>query len=200
MDDNPRRRDPERTRQALLAAALAEFAAKGRAGARVDAIAHRAGVNKQLISHHFGGKDGLYRALVAHWLEQEAGFASPDLPLAELVAAYVHDSVEHREIQRLMLRESLEDVDEPAAGTGAAELADMRRRQQQGELADDFDPAFVLLILQAAAGAGVMFPADVRRLTGLDPASPEFAARHAEQLKLLVAHLAPRVPDAAPEG
>jgi len=59
-----RRRDPERTRAALLDAALQEFAAKGRAGARVSEIAARAGVDKQLISYYFGGKDGLLEALV----------------------------------------------------------------------------------------------------------------------------------------
>lgn len=56
------RRDPEATRRALLAAAIAEFADKGLAGARVDEIAQRAGVNKQLVYHHFGNKEDLFRA------------------------------------------------------------------------------------------------------------------------------------------
>jgi TetR/AcrR family transcriptional regulator len=192
MDDKPRRRDPERTRRALLDAALAEFSSKGLAGARVDAIAARAGVNKQLISHHFGGKGALYRALVERWMAQEAEFARPEQPLSEVVAGYVRDSVEHRAMHRLMLRESLEDAGEPDAGVGDVELADMRRRQERGEVARDLDPAFVLLVLQAATSVGVVFPADVRRLTALDPASPEFAARHAEQLERLLAHLGAR--------
>ena len=54
-----RQRNPERSRERILAAALGEFAAKGFAGARVADIARRAGLNKQLISHHFGGKVGL---------------------------------------------------------------------------------------------------------------------------------------------
>jgi len=45
----------------LLAAARAEFAARGLEGARVDEIARRAGVNKQLVYHYFGAKDDLYR-------------------------------------------------------------------------------------------------------------------------------------------
>jgi TetR/AcrR family transcriptional regulator len=59
--DRRSRRDPQGTRRALLDAAIAEFAAKGRAGARVDEIARRAGVNKQLVYHYFGNKDDLFR-------------------------------------------------------------------------------------------------------------------------------------------
>jgi len=47
----------------LLEAALDVFSARGFAGGRVQEIADRAGVNAQLISYYFGGKEGLYRAL-----------------------------------------------------------------------------------------------------------------------------------------
>ncbi len=49
-------------RDAILGAARHEFAAKGLTGARVDRIAERAGVNKQLLYYYFGNKDALYRA------------------------------------------------------------------------------------------------------------------------------------------
>ena len=58
----PRRRDPDRTREAILIAAQHEFAAKGLSGGRVDAIARRARANKRMIYHYFGSKDGLYLA------------------------------------------------------------------------------------------------------------------------------------------
>jgi AcrR family transcriptional regulator len=57
-------RDPERTRGAILAAATQEFTANGLTGARVDAIAQRARVNKRMIYHYFGDKDGLYLAVL----------------------------------------------------------------------------------------------------------------------------------------
>lgn len=57
-------RDPGRTRAAILNAATQEFAAKGLTGARVDAIAKRARVNKRMIYHYFGDKDGLYLAVL----------------------------------------------------------------------------------------------------------------------------------------
>jgi len=55
-------RDPERTRAAILAAATAEFSLKGLDGARVDQIARRSAVNKRMIYHYFGDKEGLYLA------------------------------------------------------------------------------------------------------------------------------------------
>ena len=65
-----RRRDPAATRGKLLKAARREFARSGLAGARVDEIAARAGVNKQLVYHYFGDKDALYLA-VLEWVYEE---------------------------------------------------------------------------------------------------------------------------------
>jgi TetR/AcrR family transcriptional regulator len=53
---------PEESRQSILKAALAEFATQGIAGARTDAIAEAAGVNKALLYYYFEDKEGLYRA------------------------------------------------------------------------------------------------------------------------------------------
>src|ERR1700752_1441647 len=58
------RRDPAATRGKLLVAARRELGSRGLAGARVDEIAARAGVNKQLVYHYFGDKDGLYLAVL----------------------------------------------------------------------------------------------------------------------------------------
>lgn len=54
-------RDPDATRQRILAAAKAEFARKGLGGARVDDIAARARVNKRMLYHYFGNKEDLFR-------------------------------------------------------------------------------------------------------------------------------------------
>ena len=184
-----RRRDPERTKEALLDAARVEFADKGFAGARVSEIALRAGVNKQLISYYFDGKEGLYRALVEQWLEREREFAPQTLPLPDLVASYVQNTVDEREMARIFVRDSLNDAYVPDHASGE-DLANMERRQEDGEIADEIDPAFLFLALQGMASAGVAFPADARNLTGLDPASPEFAEAYGEQLRRIVARLA----------
>lgn len=57
-------RDAERTRAAVLAAAMKEFAESGYGGARIDKVAERAGVNKQLIYYYFGSKEDLYVAVL----------------------------------------------------------------------------------------------------------------------------------------
>ena len=50
------------TRQRILDAAAREFAANGLAGARTEAIAAAAGVNKALLYYYFDSKDTLYLA------------------------------------------------------------------------------------------------------------------------------------------
>jgi len=52
------------TRERVFAAASAEFAARGFAGANVDRIARAAGVNKAMIYYHFKSKAALYREIV----------------------------------------------------------------------------------------------------------------------------------------
>ena len=58
------RGQPERSRAAILAAAVREFAREGVAGARTDAIARSAGVNKALLYYYFKDKEGLYGAVL----------------------------------------------------------------------------------------------------------------------------------------
>src|SRR5438105_1548657 len=79
----PQRRDPVATRKKLLTAARREFASSGLAGARVDEIAARAGVNKQLVYHYFGDKDALYLA-VLEWVYEEIRAKEHELNLEGL--------------------------------------------------------------------------------------------------------------------
>src|SRR5579884_2300058 len=59
------------SRDAILAAALAEFAQQGVAGARTDAIAKAAGVNKALLYYYFKDKEGLYGAVVGSVFQKQ---------------------------------------------------------------------------------------------------------------------------------
>jgi TetR/AcrR family transcriptional regulator len=58
------RGQPEESRAAILKAAVAEFAEHGIAGARTDAIARAAHVNKALLYYYFKDKDALYDAVL----------------------------------------------------------------------------------------------------------------------------------------
>jgi AcrR family transcriptional regulator len=58
------RRDPEKNRERILAAALDEFSRFGLGGARVDRIAARAGANKRMLYYYFGNKEDLFLAVL----------------------------------------------------------------------------------------------------------------------------------------
>ena len=80
----------EQTRQYLLDAAAAVFAARGFHAASIDEIAEAAGYTKGAVYSHFGGKDGLFRALVQQrqeaMLERFFAAGSEEAPTARLEA------------------------------------------------------------------------------------------------------------------
>ncbi|PPK67616.1 TetR family transcriptional regulator [Actinokineospora auranticolor] len=65
MAKTGRRPGPTRTREAILAAARAEFAARGYPGATIRGIAAAAGVNPALVHHFFGTKEQVFVAALA---------------------------------------------------------------------------------------------------------------------------------------
>jgi AcrR family transcriptional regulator len=65
----PRKKQPEKTRRALLAAAGAEFARHGYAGSGLGAIVERAELTKGALFHHFTDK----RAMAVAWIDDLLG-------------------------------------------------------------------------------------------------------------------------------
>jgi len=108
------RRNPEATRASILAAGRIEFAAKGLDGARVDQIAKRAKVNKQLVYYYFGSKDDLYKAALeatyAEIREREGELELGSLPPREAMIRLIDFSLEylneHREFIRMLADEN----------------------------------------------------------------------------------------------
>jgi TetR/AcrR family transcriptional regulator len=86
------RRQPVESRAAILNAAVQEFAREGVAGARTDAIAHSAGVNKALLYYYFKDKEGLYEAVLNRVFggltERVFEILARDLPPGEKILAY----------------------------------------------------------------------------------------------------------------
>ena len=78
-----RKRDAIQTQERILQAAQTEFARKGYDGARVDAIAERAKVSKNLLYHHFGSKEDLYVRILERTYETLRR-RQGDVPLAGL--------------------------------------------------------------------------------------------------------------------
>src|SRR5713101_9389483 len=83
---------PEESRAAILQAAVGEFSRESVAGARTDAIARSARVNKALLYYYFKDKESLYGAV----LDQVFGgllacvgeVLSRDLPPRQKIIAY----------------------------------------------------------------------------------------------------------------
>lgn len=64
VTDEPSMTDAERSKEDILAIATEEFAVNGLSGARVDQIAERTRTSKRMIYYYFGGKEGLYEAVL----------------------------------------------------------------------------------------------------------------------------------------
>jgi AcrR family transcriptional regulator len=186
-----RQRDADRSRERILDAALVEFGEHGYAGARIQAISRRAGVNQQLISYYFGGKEGLYRALTERWRAMSGTLNADGAPLAEVVAAFTHVGDAQRYWVRLLIWQALEgNQEEGGSEYRRAMVEDLRRRQADGEIAADLDPGFLQLALFGAAIAPTLLSGFAEDFTGLPVESPEFVERYREQLRRIVAHLA----------
>ncbi|MDX3230440.1 TetR/AcrR family transcriptional regulator [Streptomyces sp. ME19-01-6] len=194
-----RQRDAERTKERILEAAMEEFSAKGPAGARLSAIARRAGVNQQLISYYFDGKDGLYREMGKQWRAHEAEAFPDDMPVAEMLKGYVRASVGHHRGGRLLAWDGLADTGpddedpEEARERNARlqqEVEAIRARQRAGELDDSIDPAALMLITFGAGNALAVYPHIARGLFGTDASSPELVERYADEVARLFARLA----------
>ncbi|MFF3260405.1 TetR family transcriptional regulator [Streptomyces sp. NPDC002932] len=113
--------DSKATRERILAAAAAEFAQHGVAGARVDRIATEAKANKRAIYEYFGDKNKLFANVLERLMADLAQAVPPgdeeDLPAyAERLFDY-HRA--HPEALRLLMWEALELGDQPVPGEEA---------------------------------------------------------------------------------
>ncbi|WP_158879437.1 TetR/AcrR family transcriptional regulator [Amycolatopsis anabasis] len=187
-----RQRDPERTRKLILDAAAAEFAAHGFAGARVSAIAARAGVNQQLISYYFDSKEGLYRAISEGWRERQSELVTPGTPLPEQIRRYALEALHNPEGVRMLAWGGLEysgpetDPDHaPRADRMQDSIDEIRALQVAGRLPDEVDPACLTIMLMAAAMATTTLPHVIEGVCRVDPGSPEFLRHYADQVALL---------------
>ena len=108
------KRSAER-RDAILAAALDEFAARGFAATRLDDVARRAGVAKGTIYLHFADKETLFQELIRMELSPVVGalenVSHADVPLrqvtGQLIEVFVREILETRrkDVIRLVITE-----------------------------------------------------------------------------------------------
>ena len=192
------------TRSRVLAAARAEFADKGIAGARVDAIAQRAGANKQALYYYFDSKDKLFReilrqrALESDDLLREWQWLEPGH--LEFIAGQEGQSVYYppgpETDIRLLMWEALEyredwpiDEEDPRYAHHQGWIERIQQQQELGELAPELDPVQLLLLELALIVFPVAFPQVTRFASGMSPTDPEFIAARAQFLRDLVQRL-----------
>jgi AcrR family transcriptional regulator len=190
-----RLRDAERTRAELLEVATEVFSEQGYSGARVDEIAERTRTTKRMIYYYFGGKEGLYLAVLEaayrRIREAEQGLHADHLApvdavrrIAELTFDHHHDhpgfirlvSVENiHNGQHLRKVESLRDL-----GTPAASLLDdvLARGRASGELRGDVDAVDVHMLISSYCVFQVANAATFGFLFGRDMLAPDVRERH----------------------
>lgn len=191
-------RDAERTRGKIMAAAREEFAAHGLAGARIEAIAKRAGIAKQLIYHYFSGKEALFEATLESKYRQHRA-----APPGEGPGALLRHRFEAASKDPIWMRFlTWEAAEHPQSGRIVAE--DVRReaiarqadlvaaRQASGELPADLDPNLLQLAIYALAIYPLAFGQVTRMIAGRSPEDPQFQADWAAFLTELGVRLAPK--------
>jgi AcrR family transcriptional regulator len=175
-------------REAILAAALEEFASSGFAAARLDDVARRAGVAKGTIYLYFRDKESLFQELVRTMIGPIVG-ALEAAPLADLSARAVAETIaeiflrevfatRRKDVIRLIIAEGprfpkLAEIyyHEVIERVTAAMRALMQRAVARGELPHDALARFPQLLIAPALVAVVwtslfdrFSPLDVREL------------------------------------
>src|ERR1039458_4441407 len=133
-------RNPKRSRERILAAALKEFAAKGFAGARVDSIARRAAINKRMLYHYFGNKVNLFREVLRlkmakrqAWAETLSGDPAESLTFWFEAACKDADWVRLLEWEALQSSEGKVIDEKQRLAAVARALKRIRQRQARGQ-------------------------------------------------------------------
>lgn len=210
------RGQPEESRAAILQAAAKEFSEHGIAGARTDAIAREARVNKALLYYYFKNKETLYGAVLDNAFSgmktKVFQVLDSDLPPRKKIMAYVgayFDFIASNQIYpKLMQREMMrareghsEHIDRLVKTYFQPIYRRVGELLQQGIVEGEFrkvDPAhfvpsMVAMIVFCFSSAPVM-----QRIVRFDPLAPErIAERRAAVLDFISAALFHPTPNTA---
>jgi TetR/AcrR family transcriptional regulator len=168
------------SREKLIAAAAAEFAARGFAGAKVDRIAAKARLNKAMIYYHFRNKAALYREILAGVFRTIADAVStdvtaddPDEQVRQFVRAIAREVTGRPHFASMWLRE----LADGGTHIDASILREMRRVLHllagiihRGVATGQFQPVHPLVVQISIVGPILMFAASA-------PARERLAAR-----------------------
>jgi len=177
----PGARNPQQTQQRILEAALQEFAAKGFAGARVDVIARRARINKRMLYHYFGDKEGLFREVLRRKIADRSAWlaGAPEDPVERLpfwfqMACRDRDWVQLLEWEALQWGEKKVIDEERRQESVGRAVERVRQQQAKGMLDPELDPGQLLLSMMALTAYPLAFPQLARLTTGLSVSDAQF--------------------------
>jgi TetR/AcrR family transcriptional regulator len=164
--------DPEATRARILDAAEDAFSGAGFPGARVDAIARSAGVNKRMLYHYFGDKAGLYSAVIDRLVRRvfdkmehalsAAEFGDPVSAVTFLLETFFDVAYTEPHYVKLFAREAADEwqgiaalereeharvITEAMNALFERVVPVLRRGMAQGVLRADLDPGMVSILV-----------------------------------------------------
>ncbi|HTA22119.1 MAG TPA: TetR/AcrR family transcriptional regulator [Terriglobales bacterium] len=204
---------PEQSRAAILQAAVREFSREGVAGARIDAIARAARVNKALLYYYFKDKEALYSAVLDHVFgglttAVNAAFALNVRPREKVLAyagAHFDYVASHPLYPRIVQGEMMS-----AGRIGSSHLHRIVQQYfhpltrqliqvlTEGMAAGEFrsvDPMQVVPSIVAVIVFYFINAPAMRSMTGIDPLEPKrVAARRAAVLDFISSALMPQSP------
>ncbi len=185
-------RDLARTRERILKAALAEFAANGLAGARCEDIARRARVNKRMLFYCFGSKEALYREILRRKFRERASL-SESVPndLGRAILHWYEAFSSDLEWVRLLEWEALGNGRGALVGEEERRqylkrtLDNLRRAQTAGLMPKQLDLTQLQISIIALTAFPLAFPQMTRLATGLAPTDPRFRRKRLQFLRWL---------------
>ncbi len=107
------KRDAEASKKTIVTHAKALFAEEGYAGASMDELARRCGLNKAMVFYYFKNKKGLYEAVLQDILDEiwqavveaNAKHDKPEAQLESFVHTYADFACKHPYLPALLLKE-----------------------------------------------------------------------------------------------
>lgn len=187
------------SQEAILKAAIEEFAERGVDGARIEAVARQANFNKSLIYRYFNDKQGLFEAALQNKLQERSDTVEKiPVDLMEILQFYFRENLRDQNYVRVLLNEAQQNngaplIDEPWRREYYQNHIDrLKELQKAGGISDDLNPVTLMLILTALVFFPATLPQLAQLITGHPVDSKEFEAYWDDCLAVFGKILKPR--------
>ena len=203
VKETTRTNDPERTMANILEVAMAEFAEKGLAGARIDEIAAATQTSKRMIYYYFQSKEGLYLAVLEESYrrmreiesQQHLEDLEPEAALRKLVEFTFDHHASHENYIRLVISENMNRGQFLAQSQSIQQLnvpaiSAIRQLYERGVASGAFRPGLDAIDIHASISALTFFNVSNRHTFGLifkrDLSDPKIAAARRDAITEMV--------------